>query len=182
MALPLWDFAPEPWHQQCAPCWISIDGVFSSFFFSNLSSHSCPPPQALTIPPPVSPLPFQNSPVFWSIYAYLFGGIINWGWWWGGLTPPFLKDWFGGREPAVLTNLLIWQKLPSPYSSLLLFYNFHTTIQFQVGNDNAWCGCHALWPRSMVVKISRLESIELRNRSSSAPGRAGTGPGVAFSC
>lgn len=69
VALPPWEFAPDPLHQQSIPCLISTDGEF--LFFLNYPLTAIP--AALhsrlcsLLLPPHHQFKFKNSPVFSSI-------------------------------------------------------------------------------------------------------------------
>lgn len=133
----------------------------------------------MIIPPPVSPLPFQNNLVFSGTYTYRCGGIINWGWWRGESYPSiFFKDRFEKREPAALTNL---SETPPSAVCSCCFIVFIPSFNSRSGMKVPGVAAVHHGPGAMVVKMSRLVSTELRNRSRSASERAGTDLGVASS-
>lgn len=100
VALPHWDFAPEPLYQYCAPCWISRDGRFS-LFLSHLSSHSTPGCGHASCFPIISLKQPSFLKCMYVIYlvASLPGSGVG-----DPIHPSFLKDWYRGREPTALTN------------------------------------------------------------------------------
>ena len=97
----------------------------------------------------------------------------------GNLTPPsFSKDRFEKREPAALTNL---SETPPSAVYFCCFIVFMPSFNSRSGMTVPGVAAVHHGPGAMVVKMSRLASTELRNRSRSASERAGTDLDVASS-